>query len=223
MPEPRLPAPRALLFDWDNTLVDSWRNIHHALHVTFEHMGQTPWTLEETRQRVRASARDSFPRLFGERAQEASEIFFATYERDHLDKLDPLPGSAEMLSGLSERKIPLGVVSNKLGRLLRKETAHLGWDAHFAGIVGAGDATRDKPALDPIELALTGTGLTPGPDVWFVGDTDIDLLCAAAGGCTRVLIRAEPPGDGEFPGHEPHLHLVSCGELAEAVAARQGG
>ena len=63
-----LPAPKALLFDWDNTLVDTWSVIHHALAVTFEAFGRTPWTLEETRQRVRASARDAFPELFGEDA-----------------------------------------------------------------------------------------------------------------------------------------------------------
>jgi phosphoglycolate phosphatase len=27
--------PRAILFDWDNTLVDSWAVIHEALVVTF--------------------------------------------------------------------------------------------------------------------------------------------------------------------------------------------
>ena len=220
MPDPQLPAPRAILFDWDNTLVDSWRSIHHALHVTFEHMGQTPWTLEETRQRVRASARDSFPKLFGDRADEASEVFFATYERDHLEKLDPLPGSAEMLAALADRRLPLAVVSNKLGRLLRKEAAHLGWDRHFIGVVGAGDAARDKPALDPIELALAETGLAPGPEIWFVGDTDIDLRCATAGGCTAVLLRPEGPGEGEFPGHEPQLHLTGCSALADAIGSR---
>ena len=28
----RLPRPRAILFDWDNTLVDSWVTIHEALN-----------------------------------------------------------------------------------------------------------------------------------------------------------------------------------------------
>ncbi|HLJ20402.1 MAG TPA: HAD hydrolase-like protein, partial [Stellaceae bacterium] len=59
--------PRAILFDWDNTLVDSWPVIHEALVVTFEGMGHVPWTLEETKQRVRHSLRDAFPRLFGDR------------------------------------------------------------------------------------------------------------------------------------------------------------
>ena len=59
--------PRGILFDWDNTLVDSWAVIHEALVVTFEAMGLAPWTLDETKQRARHSLRDAFPRLFGPR------------------------------------------------------------------------------------------------------------------------------------------------------------
>src|SRR5690606_3190282 len=58
-----LPAPRAILFDWDNTLVDTWGVLHRALAATFEAFGRRPWTLEETKRNVRASARDAFPEL----------------------------------------------------------------------------------------------------------------------------------------------------------------
>ncbi|PPR65951.1 MAG: hypothetical protein CFH03_00782, partial [Alphaproteobacteria bacterium MarineAlpha3_Bin2] len=37
--------PRAILFDWDNTLVDSWPTIIDALNVTLEAYGKTPWTM----------------------------------------------------------------------------------------------------------------------------------------------------------------------------------
>ena len=56
--------PKALVFDWDNTLVDSWVMIHRALERTFIAMGRRPWTLDEAKRRVRASARDAFPKLF---------------------------------------------------------------------------------------------------------------------------------------------------------------
>ena len=67
--------PKALIFDWDNTLVDTWPVIHAALFETFTAMGQTPWTLAETRLRVRLSMRESFPILFGDRWTAAREIF----------------------------------------------------------------------------------------------------------------------------------------------------
>ncbi len=121
--------PRGLLFDWDNTLIDSWVAIHHALGVTFEAMGHEPWTLEETRARVRRSARESFPVLFGARADEAMEIFYRTFEADHLEQLRARDGAGQMLEWLAGGgAFYLAVVSNKRGNLLRREAAHLDWD-----------------------------------------------------------------------------------------------
>ncbi len=212
--------PRALLFDWDNTLVDSWGAIHHALTVTFEAMGQEPWTLDETRQRVRRSAREAFPALFGGRAEEAAGIFYQAFESDHLETLEAREGAEALLRGLAESdSYYLAVVSNKRGDLLRREAARLGWDGYFERLVGANDAARDKPAVDAVNMALGDSGLAPGPEVWFVGDTDIDMVCAANAGCLAVLLRAEPPGAGEFTGSEPGVHVAGCVQLLEAVRA----
>ena len=49
--------PRAVLFDWDNTLVDSWNTIHDALGYCFTRMGREPWGLDEVRARTRLSPR----------------------------------------------------------------------------------------------------------------------------------------------------------------------
>ncbi len=212
-----LPAPRALLFDWDNTLVDTWAVIHHALNVTLEAMGEASWTLEETRARVRASARDSFPKLFGSRAEEAMTVFYGSYERDHLRHLRALPGVEDMLAALAEGSPYLGVVSNKKGNILRREAAHLGWDRWFGRLVGAEDAAADKPARAAVDLALESSGLSASPEVWFVGDTDIDMTCAHAAGCTAILLRETAPAPGEFGAHPPSRHAATCAELMACI------
>ncbi len=213
-----LPRPRALLFDWDNTLVDTWSVIHHSLNVTLEAMGQAPWTLQETRSRVRASARDSFPQLFGGRAEEAMGIFYQTYEREHLQRLQVLPGVEEMLADLSGRNgLYLAVVSNKKGPIMRREAAHLGWDRIFQRLVGAEDAAADKPDPAAVDLALEGSGIAAGPAVWFVGDTDIDMHCAEAAGCTGVLLREAPANAQEFARYSPVRHFTTCAELLSAL------
>lgn len=212
--------PRALLFDWDNTLIDSWGAIHGALKVTFEAMGREPWTLDETRQRVRRSAREAFPALFGERAEEAADIFYQAFESDHLEHLEARQGAEALLRGLAESgSYYLAVVSNKRGDLLRREAARLGWDGYFERLVGANDAARDKPAVDAVTLALENSGLAPGPEVWFVGDTDIDMVCATNAGCLPVLLRHEPPAVGEFAGSEPGVHFAGCAQLLEKLRA----
>ena len=212
-----LPRPRGLLFDWDNTLVDTWAVIHHALNATLEAMGQATWTLEETRARVRASARDSFPKLFGGRAEEAMAVFYDCYERDHLSHLRALPGVQEMLARLGKGSHYLGVVSNKKGSILRREAAHLGWDGWFGRLVGAEDAVADKPARAAVDLALEGSGLAAGPEIWFVGDTDIDMTCAHAAGCTPILLRETPPTPGEFGAHPPSRHAETCAALMTCI------
>ncbi len=216
----RLVRPRALLFDWDNTLVDTWGALHHALTVTFEAMDREPWTLQETRQRVRRSAREAFPALFGARAEEAAGIFYQAFESDHLETLEAREGAEALLRGLVESGgYYLAVVSNKRGDLLRREAARLGWEGYFERLVGANDAARDKPAVDAVEMALGGSGLAPGPEIWFVGDTDIDMVCATNAGCLPVLLRDEPPGRGEFTGSEPGVHVANCEQLLDAVRA----
>lgn len=215
-----LVRPRALLFDWDNTLVDTWETIRFAINTALTAMGHQPWTPEEARTRVRASARDAFPALFGDRADEATEIFYRAFESKHLETLRERDGAGAMLHSLAEMDpLYLAVVSNKNGRLLRREAAHIGWTDYFTRLVGANDAAKDKPAVEAVDLALAESGLESGPDIWFVGDTDIDMTCAVAAGCTPVLLRPEAPAEEEFPGAEPRLHVTSCQALLEIVQA----
>ena len=199
--------PKAIIFDWDNTLIDSWVVIQDALNATFREFGVAEWTLEQTKARVAKSMRDSFPELFGEQWEAAGKAFYTHFAAIHLDRLTPLPGAADMLADLSEMGIYLGVVSNKTGKLLRLEAQKLGWDKLFGNIVGATDAPCDKPAKDPVMMALSGSGIEPGRDVWFAGDARIDMECALNAGCTPVLVRAEPPLSGEFEGASPALYL----------------
>lgn len=187
-PLPQLSRPRAILFDWDNTLIDNWPAIHDALNTTFAAMGHPQWTLEETRARVRASLRDSFPLMFGDAWKDARHIFYRRYAAIHLECLHPFPAAGEVLEWLAGQEIWLGVVSNKNGRYLREEASVLGWDRYFGRIVGAGDAARDKPACEPVHMALDGSGLAAGTDVWFIGDGAIDIECAAGAGLTPVVL-----------------------------------
>lgn len=186
-PAIRLPKPQAIIFDWDNTLVNSWPVIHAALEKTFIDMGMTPWTLEETMQRVSKSMRDSFPILFGDNWQKAADLYQSYYRASHLQDLQALPGAEELLRRIKKQQLYCVVVSNKKGGTLRQEIAHLQWDAYFDAMVGSTDAAHDKPHAAPVELAFKESGIEVGPAVWFIGDSEIDLECARNVGCTAVL------------------------------------
>jgi len=209
-------APKALLFDWDNTLVDSWPVIHDALVVTFEAMGHEPWTLDETKERVRRSLRDAFPALFGERWEEARTLYLDTFTSIHLERLTAIAGAETLLSGLAEDGYYLGVVSNKTGRVLRREAEHLGWSRYFRRLVGAGDAAADKPDPAPVHAALAGSEISPD-SAWLVGDTALDIECAMQSGCVPVLLGGSDSGLAELAKAKPLLRFSDCHELLRTV------
>ena len=216
-------APLAVLFDWDGTLVDSWPVIHESMNRTLSIMGYPTWSFADTVSRARRSLREAFPQLFGERWREARDTFYAEYRRLHLDRIKVIDGAEELIEACRSLGCHLGVVSNKSGRHLREESTHLGWDRYFAGrLVGATDATRDKPAVEPVMLALAGTNVAPSPDVWFVGDTWVDMACGRTAGCLTVLVGGADPGDEEFESCRPDAYFPSCRHMLEVVRCLQG-
>ena len=202
--------PAALLYDWDNTLVDGWAGITAALNAVFAEFGHPPWTTENTRNRVRVALRESFPVMFGERWEHARDVFYDSLTRQGLDHVVPMPGAEALLQAGADW--PQGVVSNKAGAFLRREVTHLGWNGFFGPIVGAGDATADKPDPAPLLLALRHLGHAAGGTVWYMGDTALDMQAARAAGVTAVLI-GDARHDGGVERAAPDLHFKSAFEV----------
>jgi phosphoglycolate phosphatase len=206
--------PTVILWDWDNTLVDGWAAIQHGLNATFSEFGMPEWDRETVLANVRGSLRDTFPGMFGAEWERARDIFYTAVRSCHLQVLNPMPGAAQAIAAAAALG-PQGVVSNKQGPLLRAEAAHLGWEGHFATLVGAGDASADKPSAAPILMALAACGVPAGPAVWYIGDTVLDMDAARAAGCTAVLL-GRATHDGGVAAARPD-HVFDDGH---ALAAR---
>lgn len=208
--------PEAILFDWDNTLVDGWAAIQSGLNAAFRAFGLPEWDRETVLARTRKSLRDSFPAIFGAEWERARDIFYAEVRATHLHVLAPMPGVPAMLAALPP--LPMGVVSNKQGPLLRAEAAELGWNGYFPVLVGAGDAPADKPDPAPLHAALAAMGRAAGPSIWYVGDTALDMEAARRAGCVPVLL-GDAAHDGGVMACAPAIHFWSAAELAAHVAA----
>lgn len=213
-----LTKPHAILFDWDNTLVDTWPMIHAALNMTLRQMGHPEWSAERVHSEVKQSMRDSFPIMFGERWKEAAECYQQSYRAIHMEQLTPLPEVVAMLGAIDRTQIFVGVVSNKQGPTLRKEIAHLGWEHCFDVAVGAGDAARDKPHAEPVLLALRDTGIDPA-DSWFVGDTGVDLEVAGVTGARAILFGDVKTDGKKYDGFAFDVQVRSHTELKELISA----
>ena len=218
-----LPTPKAILFDWDNTLVDTWPVIHEAMVETFTAMDHTPWTLAETKERVSKSMRDAFPALFGDRWEVAGDIYQKSYKSKNLDKLHPLPGALEVLDRVKELGIFCGLVSNKKGPTLRQEVEYIGWNKYFETIVGSDDAAKDKPHPEPVHFAFKQSHIKPAGYVWFVGDSNVDLEVALNTGCTAILYGPEAKDHKDystthFQGMPYHAHAHDHKDMMKLLA-----
>jgi phosphoglycolate phosphatase len=206
--------PSVLLYDWDNTLVDGWAGIAAALNAAFAAFGHKLWTVEDTRKRVRVSLRESFPVMFGDRWEQARDIFYRALNQQHLDHVRAMEGVPDVLeAGIPW---PQGIVSNKAGDFLRREVGHLGWARFFGAVVGAGDAAADKPDPAPLHLALARLGRTADPSVWYMGDTALDMQAARAAGVTAVLV-GDADHDGGVDRAAPHIHFRSADDLCSRL------
>lgn len=180
--------PPAVLFDWDNTLIDTFPAIFAAHNAVRTAIGALPWTEAEARANIRLAAKDAFPIWYGDRAAEAERVYTDYIRSSHLEHMAHIDGTRELLDHLYTRQVPMGVVSNKRGEFLRREITHAGWDHFFRAVIGADDIQGPgKPAPDGVLQALSVLHL-PAAGVWYVGDTENDIRTAHAAGAVPVFI-----------------------------------
>ena len=224
-----LQKPKAIIFDWDNTLVDTWPLIQSAINSTMVAMDKEEWSLKKVKDTVHKSMRESFPEIFGDNWQKAGDIYRNSYRAIHLDDLTLLPGALRLINKLQEKNILQMVVSNKIGATLRKEIKNLNIADKFFSVIGSMDADFDKPHRAPLDLALSASGLTEQDHVWFVGDTIADIECAYNANCQPIIfghddavsktipeqwVKEGKNGEGPIPLYFKHDELI---ELIEKL------
>ena len=207
-----LPArPRAVLYDWDNTLVNTLPLIHAAHNHVRQAYGLEVFDTAQAKANLRHSTRTLYPEIYGSKWREAEELLYSYVASHHLEKLEVCAPAAEILGHLHQKQIPQGVVSNKKGTYLRAEIAHLNWQHCFGeSVVGAGDAEYDKPHHAPVRKAMQSLIGTPAAaEIWMVGDRDVDMIMARNAGLCGIFIKAD---DAPYNGPEPDY---SCDSLED--------
>jgi len=205
--------PKAIIFDWDSTLIDNWQSIANALNATLIEMGKAPWSVAQVRQNSKNSAREAFPRLFGDQWKDALDFFYKVFKEVHLIGIQPLPGAENLLQFLREEGVYSGIISNKNGTFLRKEIKKLDWNKYFDNVLGATDLDVDKPSKEIIDALLKQTEILPGKSVWFIGDAIVDLECAYMANCTPILVETGLITKEEVNQWPPYKTFSSCVEV----------
>lgn len=208
-------SARAVLFDWDGTLLDSYRADARAYLEMFHAMG-IGWGLEDLAlhyspnwYRVYSAAR--LPRS---RWKEADRRWQRAY-RNESPKL--LTGADRVLRQL-RRDFILGLVTSGNGRRVRRQLREFRLTAVFAACVCCEDAPHRKPHPAPLQLALRHLQLAPA-DCVYVGDAPEDVEMARRAGVSAIGVRGPFPTADRVRAARPDALLETIADLPEYLRA----
>jgi phosphoglycolate phosphatase/AHBA synthesis associated protein len=177
---------RAVLFDLDGVLVDSYEAWFQVLCAVAERGGYPPVTREDFAagwgQGISADVERFFPDLD---VAELERRYEAEYARQ-LAHLRFDPHARAVLAELRARGLPTALVTNTPSPMARAVLAQGGLALDH--VVGGTDVPRGKPAPDMVLRACALVGVAPAGSL-LVGDTDYDRLAAEAAGAPFVGLR----------------------------------
>jgi len=174
---PRVPLPRAVVFDLDGTLVDSVADVADALATVLREAGIHPLSEDEVRGLMGHGAPGLLRGALRLRRCDSGEAAWMT--RRFLDRYAAAPavhsaaypGAVEAVAALAAAGIPVGICTNKAA-----------WTARAV-----------------LRACIAMLGAAP-EDTVYLGDHHVDIATARAAG-VRVL--AVPFGYGDIAGLKP--------------------
>ena len=182
--------PDMILWDWDNTLVDT-RSVARKALFRLGHETDVAVTEADVTEVIGGHLVDFWYRHYGSDPLPSVRRFIAYYQ-EFGDEARLFPETIRVLKRVQEWHIPQIVVSNKNQEILEAEADRFGLTDYFQKIVGTINQGIGKPSKEFADKAL-------GPD-WparliMVGDGASDMAFAQTIGAFSVLIGpgAEPP------------------------------
>jgi beta-phosphoglucomutase-like phosphatase (HAD superfamily) len=196
--------PRAILFDLDGVLIDSYAVWFHLLNQTARELGYSRISQELYRESWGQSTLADRDRFFPGHSVSDVERFYQEHYFEHLEHLVVPQEVPEVFRRLREERIATAVVTNTQKSLATAIVERSGATPDV--VVGGGDAPRGKPAPDPLILAarLLEVGTH---QAWMVGDTSFDREAAMGAGIWFVGVRIE--GDARVEALGEILGLIS--------------
>ncbi len=186
----------AIVFDYDDTLVDTFPARVEAARLTFAEVG-LPTDPTEFVETMRGSPfRPAFDEMSVARGWELDlmGVYLHHYWSKGPGFVYLFDGVREMLDALKQRGMTMGMLTSKSHDILVEgrragtvvEAEELGIGDHFPHIVGFEDVTHHKPHPEGLERLMARMGATPNRTL-VVGDSWSDVEVAKNGGCRSCL------------------------------------
>jgi len=179
-----------ILFDLDGTLIDSTDAIVSTFHHSFEKMNfDFQGNDEDIKSLIGYPLEIMFMELGVE--QELAWDFVDTYKQRYktisTTKTLLLENAIEALE-VASKFARLSIVTTKTGKYTIPLLEHFGILKYFEIVTGREHVENPKPHPEPILKTLEQMNLSKTSNIWMIGDTHLDILCANSAGVNSVAV-----------------------------------
>jgi HAD superfamily hydrolase (TIGR01509 family) len=206
---------RAVIFDWDGTLVDTAEASYRCYVRMFESYSLT-------------FDRDTYARTYSpnwyhtfrcmglaeERWAEADQRWLTYFAEETIELID---GAGEVLEALTARGIAAAVVTSGSRERVIREIREYGLAPHFAHCVFGSDVANKKPHPEGLLLCLEKLGVEAAHAV-YVGDSPEDISMAKAAGVYSVAVPGSYPNREALLAVKPDVVVESLRDLHGILA-----
>ena len=209
---------RAVIFDWDGTLLDSYHADSQAYLSMFRDLG-IPWSMRELDHHYSPDWYNVY-RAAGipeTRWMEADKLW-RTYYSEHRPKL--MEGAREVVEQIARRH-RLGLVTSGDRNRVESQLREFALLRKFRTRVCGGETERNKPDPSPLLAALEKMKVKAEECV-YVGDTPEDLEMSRAAEVRAIAVLGPFPTEQRLRAAEPEFLLKRIEELPELLRSIYG-
>ena len=202
-----------VLFDWDGTLINSYRADASAYLAMFKEL-EISWGIEELEKNYSPNWYEVY-RAAGlphRRWADADRAWRAHYAK-HRPKL--IAGARRVLANLGGAH-PLGLVTSGDRDRVTRQLREFRLTTLFAARVCSGDTLRKKPHPDPLRMAMRQMKLDPSACV-YVGDAPQDVEMARRAGVRAIGVLGPFPTERRLRAARPEFLIGSIEELPDVL------
>ena len=212
---------KAVLLDFDGTIVDSMRVIHKVLNQTLRGYGLPeiePNILGEMAGQPLASILKKLtPEVSEDVVEGVREKFYRRYLEVSLKETRPFPDTEKTLRYLNLKGFKVAVVTSTPRKPVLRELKRFNLKKYFDVLVTKEDVKNFKPSPEVVVKALARLGVENFEAV-VVGDSPMDVKAGKAAGTKTVAVATGLCGFERLTKEKPDFTIKNLYELREVLA-----
>lgn len=206
---------KAVLFDVDGTLIDSWDFIFGAVKHALKKHGHTISEEVIVSAMGGRSLLDYYKFLLPKTDWEEIAKSHDEFQQDKFDLGKPFPAAKRILKKLKSQGYLMGAVSNRTRESLKITLDRAEFSPFFDIVVSAEDVQNPKPHPEHVQAALTYLKVEPD-NSFMVGDTKHDIEAGKKAGVKTIGVTYGFLGT-DIENHNPDFVIDNLEELLKVI------